>query len=304
MENIKTHLDSIKPKLSVVIGANNAQATISECLTVVRNQLNGQGVEIIVVDNSTDGTAEIVSNQFPDVKLIRSPESNFIPELWEIGISQGTSDIVAITTAHFVPGKNWIAGILKTHEKSYVGIGGAIENDEIGGLIEWAIYFCRYSSFMLPFPEASVKDFAGDNASYKRWALDRCKHVRDNGFWEPFVHAELLKNGQELLLTPTIVVYHKKSFSLLGFMKQRFWHGRQFGGTRASGLNSIWRLIYILLSPLIPIMYLSRITRRILVKKRHLGKYLLSLPILVLFLLSWATGELSGYLWRSESKKW
>ena len=146
-----------------------------------------------------------------------------------------------------------------------------------------------------------MKDLAGDNASYKRWALDRCKDVRRNGFWEPLVHAELLKDGLELRVTPNIVVYHKKSFSLLGFMKQRFWHGRQFGSARTLNLSGIWRLIYILLSPLIPVVFLSRITRRVLTKSRHIGKFLLSLLILILFLLSWATGELTGYLWRSEN---
>ena len=284
-----------------MIGANNARASIGECLTALESQRNSPEVEIIVMDNSTDGTADIINKQFLNLKLIRSPESRFIPELWEIGINQSVGEIIAITTAHCVPEKNWIEEILRAHESPQVGIGGAIENDGSAGLIEWAIYFCRYSPYMLPFAAGTAKEIPGDNASYKRWALDRCKHVRRNGFWEPFVHAELLKEGLLLLMTPTIVVYHKKSFSLLGFMKQRFWHGRQFGSARASNLSGIWRVIYILLSPLIPVVFLSRITQQILTKRRHIGKFLLSLPILVLFLLSWATGELSGYLWRSRN---
>ncbi len=289
------------PRLSIVIASHNACSSVGQCLAILESQRNGREVEIIVVDNSTDGTEEIVTERFPRVKLIRSPESNFIPVLWEIGINQSSGEIIAITTAHFIPQKDWTDEILKAHDSKFVGIGGAIENDEEAGLVEWAIYFCRYSAYMLPFSEAPVKDLAGDNASYKRWALDYCKDVRLNGFWEPFVHAELLKNGLELRLTPTIVVHHKKSFSLLGFMKQRFWHGRQFGSARASSLSGIWRIVYIVLSPLIPFVFLSRITRRVLTKRRRIGKLLLSLPILMLFLLSWSAGELTGYLWRKES---
>jgi glycosyltransferase involved in cell wall biosynthesis len=291
------------PKLSIVIGANNARASIRECLTVLNHQAQGRPVEIIVVDNSTDGTAEIVSKQFPHLKLVRSPESSFIPELWEVGMRESRGEIVAITTAHCVPHKNWIEEVIKAHESPYSGIGGAIENDQSAGPIDWAIYFCRYSLYMLPFKERFVEDFAGDNASYKRWAVDQCTQVRRNGFWEPFVHAELVKAGLKLFVTPNIVVDHKRSFTLPGFMNQRFWHGKQFGSERASRLSGLQRLLYILASPLIPFLFLLRISRRVLAKKKHVEKYLMTLPILMLFLISWAIGEMSGYLWIAETRK-
>ena len=48
-----------------------------------------------------------------------------------------------------------------------------------GDLVSWAIYFCRYSRYMLPLKEALVDDFAADNASYKRSILDRYQTVRE-----------------------------------------------------------------------------------------------------------------------------
>lgn len=293
----------MKPKLSVVIASHNARYSASECLSELESQRKGREFEIIVVDNSTDGTDAIITSRFPGVKFIKSLESNFIPELWEIGVSQSSGEIIAITTSHFVPQKDWTDEILKAHGSKFAGIGGAVENDERAGLIDWAIYFCRYSAYMLPFSKTTVKDFAGDNASYKRLALECCKDARNNGFWEPEIHAELIKNGLELLITPTIVVYHKKSFNMLGFMKQRFWHGRQFGKDRVLHISDIRRMLYILLSPLIPVVFLSRITRQVLAKRKHRGKFFLSLPILISFLLSWSAGELSGYLFISKNRK-
>jgi glycosyltransferase involved in cell wall biosynthesis len=300
MKDAQTNL--MKPKLSVVIGSQNARNSISQCLNALERQRNGQEVEIIVVDNSTDGTADIVSKQFPGVKLVRPAEDKYMPELWEIGINESAGDVVAITTSHFVPEKNWIAEILKAHQSAYAGIGGAIENDKSAGLVSWAVYFCRYSSYMLPFPEVTVNDFAGDNASYKRSALDRYSEARRKGFWEFFIHNEMRKDGLELLLKPEIVVYHQKSFSLSGFMSQRFWHGRQFGSERASSISLLKRSIYILASPLIPMVFLLRIARRVLDKGKHIQEYLLSLPVLLLFLLSWAAGEFTGYVWPSPKK--
>lgn len=282
--------------LSVVVGSHNARASIEDCLSALIEQRTGDDVEIIVVDNSTDGTAEIIERGFPDVRLVSCPASVLIPELWETGIGRARGDIVAITTAHCVPAKDWIAGMLGAHNGAVAAVGGAIESDENASLVDWAVYFCRYSQYMLPFEEGFAPEIAGDNASYKRAQIDGCREAWRGGFWEPAVHAELRKAGHRLLLTPAVVVYHRRSFDLPGFMKQRFLHGIQFGRDRAARLSGPKRLFYIASSPAIPLVFFFRISRQVLRKRRHTPKYLASLPLLVPFLLAWASGELVGYL--------
>ncbi len=125
--------------------------------------------------------------------------------------------------------------------------------------------------------------------------------MRD-AFWEVFVHQKMRRAGMTLAKTPEVVVYHQKSFTFSGFIKQRFYHGRQFGETRAAKMPVFWRAAMVLLSPTIPLIYLFRITRRIFAKKRNLGKFFASLPILILFLLSWSIGEFNGYLRSSGTK--
>ncbi|MGH9839348.1 MAG: glycosyltransferase family 2 protein [Blastocatellia bacterium] len=88
-----------QPILSVVIGSQNARASIHECLASLESQRNGREIEVVVVDNSTDGTTEIVSSQFPRLKLIKSPPTALMPELWETGIRESAGQIVAITTS-------------------------------------------------------------------------------------------------------------------------------------------------------------------------------------------------------------
>jgi glycosyltransferase involved in cell wall biosynthesis len=297
MEN---NSENKKPKLSVVIASQNAERSVRDCLQATEVQFENGKVEIIVVDNSTDETAEIIKREFPDIKLVPASKEKLIPELWGIGITESTGEYVALTTTHFVPAQNWTKEILKAQEHSFAGVGGAIENDINSGLVSWAVYFCRYSLYMLPFAETEVGDFAADNASYKRIELERVKETMKEGFWETFVHREMIKSGMSLQKKPEIIVYHQKSFTFMGFINQRFSHGKQFGETRASGMAGSRRAAMILLSPLIPLIYLFRITRCVLTKKRNIGKFLLSLPILTLFLLSWSTGEFSGYLLGSE----
>jgi hypothetical protein len=116
------------------------------------------------------------------------------------------------------------------------------------------------------------------------------------------IHAEFRKRGLSLSLNPAIVVTHKRSFGLPDFFSQRFRHGRQFGRARVANLSGPRRLAYIVLSPLIPVIFLSRIARQVLTKKTRFGKFLLSLPILTLFLFGWAAGELIGYLTGPEMR--
>ena len=285
-----------EPNLSIVVASQNAQQTVIECLLELKNQCKLNEIEIIVVDNSSDETKEIIKEKFTEIKLIEAAKGKLIPELWGIGISHCSGKLVALTTTHFVPSKDWAQAIIKAHISNYSGIGGAIENAAHADLVSWAIYFCRYSRYMLPFKQELVSDFAADNASYKLADLERVKDSMKDGFWEVFVHQAMLNEKMLLALTPDIVVYHQKSFTFSGFINQRFWHGKQFGSQRSQNISGFKRICLILLSPLIPFLYLYRISKRVLARKKNVAKYLLSLPILFLFLVSWSIGEFSGYI--------
>ena len=286
-------------KVSIVVASHRAGlgTNVLRCLKALEGISETKTTEVIVVDNSRDGTSETIAQRFPQIRLIRAPKQKLIPHLWELGIRQASGDIVAITTGDFVPEKDWVEQILKAHEGThYSGIGGAIENEPGSGIVSRAIYFCRYSAYMLPLEKSRVKDFAADNASYKRSVLQRYGAMRRHGFWESAIHAQMTRDGLELLLTPNIVVCHHKSFSFLGFMKQRFLHGRRYGADRAKDFSTIRRQLYILVSPLIPIVFLWRITRQVIAKKRNIAEYLSAVPVMFLFLLGWSAGELIGYL--------
>jgi len=288
------------PKLSVVVASQNASHSVGDCLRSLEKQLSNGAIEIVVIDNSTDKTREIIEREFPSVKLVKAPNDKLIPELWGIGINESVGEFVALTTSHFVASENWTSEILRAQQQPHAGIGGAIENEERAGIVSWAVYFCRYSPYMLPFGQTEVEDFAADNASYKRCDLERVKNTMRDGFWETFVHKEMLKKGMSLLKTPDIVTFHQKSFTFAGFMNQRFWHGRQFGEARSAEMPAARRAVFVLLSPAIPLIYLARITRRVFDKKRNVGKFVMSLPVLTMFLLSWSLGEFTGYLKRSS----
>jgi hypothetical protein len=64
------------PDLSVVVVSWNTRDDLRACLRSTLDGLAGIAGEVIVVDNaSSDGSAEMVAAEFPEVRLVRSPEN-------------------------------------------------------------------------------------------------------------------------------------------------------------------------------------------------------------------------------------
>jgi GT2 family glycosyltransferase len=64
------------PILSVLIVTYQSSHEIGECLASIPREIGGRRVEVIVADNfSTDGTADFVAANFPDVRLLALPEN-------------------------------------------------------------------------------------------------------------------------------------------------------------------------------------------------------------------------------------
>lgn len=279
--------------LSVIVASCNARVSIQDCLESLTRQID-LAVELIVVDNSNDDSADIV-RAFPQVKLLTLPEGALMNELWSAGILQSRGDIVALTTAHCIPAPDWIAQVRAAHAGVAAGVGGAIDGDAKSGLTDWAVCFCRYSRFLPPLSAEEVADIPADNAAYKRAPLFRHEAQWRDGFWEPQLHHALALEGQVLRLAPAMRVHHRHSYGFAGFLRQRFLHGRQYGGWRASTLSPAKRALMLAASPLIPLVLLQRTARRVLGKGGYRVRLIATLPLLAAFFTAWACGEALGY---------
>ena len=56
-------------------------------------------------------------------------------------------------------------------------VGGPVENGRTSGTLDWAIYFSRYLGSMPPLPLGSTRSLPGNNACYKREALDAVAEI-------------------------------------------------------------------------------------------------------------------------------
>jgi hypothetical protein len=285
---------SEQPSLSVVIAAWPTLVGLEDCLEALCGQ-SDSSTECIVV--STVSPPQQLMTRFPWVCWSQAASDSLIPHLWGSGMARSLGDIVAITTAHFTPAPDWIGAIRQAHARWQCwAVGGRIDPPHGATAVSWAIYFLRYSAYLAYRKEQIVPDVAGDNASYKRIALKSLPNLLRDGFWELELHRRLSTEGRGPVFIPGIRVTQRQSFGFWCFLLQRFRHGRQFGQSRAKNWGVIVRLAAGLASPLIPLLFLSKIVLRVLRGGEYFGPFLRAFPALLCFLLAWAAGEACGYL--------
>lgn len=82
-------------KLSIVIVNYNVEYFLEQCLYSVRRALQGIDGEVFVVDNnSVDGSLKMLSQKFPEVKLIANKEN--------VGFSRANNQAIRMSTGEYV----------------------------------------------------------------------------------------------------------------------------------------------------------------------------------------------------------
>ena len=278
---------------SVIIAAWPDLNGLIDCLGSLASQQDA-ATEVLVVGLATF-SAEI-RVRFPWVHWLQGSPNMLVPHLWSIGLNSSRGRIVAITTARFVPARDWLKNIYEAHQRlASPGIGGAIDPPRGHSAKGWAIYFLRYSSYLKYTREQIVDEIAGENASYKRDSLATHREVIADGFWEPDFHRLLRAEGKTLSLVPEIRVTQGTAFGVWCFCRQRFQHGQHFGRMRLRGSSAPVRIARVLTSPLIPAVLLAKIFGRVVANRRYFGRLSFSLPLLLVFVVAWTLGEVFGY---------
>ncbi len=283
-------------RLSIVVAAQEAGRSLRKCLASLSPQLAPAETEVLVVDGSEGESGDKLREAFPSVRFLKLPAGTNVPRLWSAGIAASTGGIIALTIEQCVPEPNWAEQILRAHAAEWPAIGGAIDIQPNAGLTDWAVYFSRYSRHIPPFAPRFLDDLPGDNCSYKRAALDSLGQQMSEGFWETFIHRGMRARGAQLLSDPSILVRYCGSFSWSAFLRRRFQDGRYYAARCAREMSASARLLRTASFLIVPALMLGRIGARVWKNRRYRGKLLVTTPLLVPFLVAWATGECLGYV--------
>jgi glycosyltransferase involved in cell wall biosynthesis len=289
----------VKAMTSVIIATHNVEGVIIECLTRLLAQGPTAELQIIVADSSTDATPLLVEKEFPFVELLHFPESLTLPELRGRGIARAKGHIIAILDAFSMVAPDWLEQLTRAHTmQSNPVIGGSVDlfEAEQQNLLVWAQFLNEYGMFMSPIEEGEIDILPGSNISYKREVLFDGNRPRYMPFWKTFVNSRVKQSGERLWQAPAIKVALLKPVGFVSFFLTRFAHGRCYAGMRCENAGLISRFLRIASTPILPFLLQYRWAKCYWRKKRHRGKFIITLPIQFILFVCWSLGECAGYL--------
>jgi glycosyltransferase involved in cell wall biosynthesis len=293
---------SEKPHLSVIIPSFNSGRTIEACLESLRNQATDKIFEIIVVDSSVDAHIERVAERFPGVRLYRFPERQFPGDALNFGIAKANGEILAFIGADCIADSNWVSETLQAHQSGHAVIGDAVDNGNPESYVGWGHYFCEFNQWMPRSSKRQMEDACC--LSLKRWAFNRFGPFLEGTYCsDTAFNWRLAKEGHKPFFIPSIKVSHINIDSMKAYLKHEIIHGRSFARVRTleQHFSVGRRTVFVLLSPLLPLLLFCRTTRRVFKNRIYLKQFLFSLPLVLLGLSFWSWGEFLGYL--SKPKK-
>lgn len=296
--------------LSVVVTVVDGGETLVRCLAALARQENVPTLEVIIpYDESVKGMAPIVARfpafHFLPIGLVETRRPIDGPagqhELFDrrrsAGLSRARGDIVAIVEDRGVPRPDWAARLVAMHhELPHAVIGGGVENGR-DRTLNWAVYFCDFGRYQLPYAPGPREYVTDVNIGYKRKALDQTRELWKERYHETTVHWALIRSGETLYLSDRFAVDQMRDDLSLGrLVSERVGWGRLFAYTRAREIGGGKRMVLAAMAPVLPLLLFFRLARHQMAKKRTVGKFVAASPAVLLLLAMWSLGEMIGYL--------
>ncbi len=292
------------PSLSIIIPSFNSRATIGRCLQSLFKQQTDKTFEIIVTDSSNDGTGQWIEENFPEVKLMSSPERLYPGGARNLAIAAASANLLACIDADCYAPPNWLDSVWQAHQSGDLAIGGAIGCGNPESWIGWVYYFCEFSHWMPTAPGRHMDDIPAASMTYKRTVFERFgRFVEGTYCSDTLLHWRLARAKQPLKFDPDIVIYHNNPDNLRSLLRHEFFHGRTFGRVRAAdrGFSRWQRWAYALLFPIAALKIFSNVALNNLRTRVYLLHFLKACPLVLLGVSFWAAGEAVGCIWDFQS---
>ena len=279
-------------ELSVIVGSLDATDTVPDCLDALLLSCEGIDAEIIVVDATGEVSARALRQRFPTVRVASRPEGTLVPALWGWGLSEARGRVVAFTIGQCVVGQSWASAMLDGVGSGAVGVGGRIGVRPGTAATGRATFYLRYSAW-LGVPDGPAHEIAGDNAAYDHQALRAIRDHAGDAFWEVEAHARFRALGKTLIVDPGATAWFTDRTGLGTMVARRFAHGRHSGAFRVrSGVRTRWQMV--LGAPLVPLVLLVRVARRVARAPGHAAGFFSSMGAFLVLASAWAAGEAIG----------
>ena len=295
------------PRASIIIPSYNSRDTILDCLRALLTQDPVQPLEIIVVDSSNDGTADLIEAECPEVELVRLPRRTHAGIGRNIGAERARGDILAFTDADCLPAPDWLENVLRnqvstTSQESGEApreaiVAGSIDNGTPESLVGTADWLIEFSNAFPGLPQHDVTFAATANFSLSRELFLSTPGFDDSRTGQDMVFGKLLHElGYRIRFDSKTRVAHRNRVRLLHFFRRQYQLG--YGSAyirRELPLHGHWiAKVPPLVPALLPYRLFQVVKRSLRANRRTVLSLLKTAPLIVAGLGAWTTGFLAG----------
>ncbi len=212
--------------VSCVLSSFNKKRDVRANLLALRRQ-TASPAEVIVVDNcSKDGTAAMIKEEFPEVRLIEMPHSRFgACETFNLGFKAARQELVAILDDDVVLPPNWIACLLERFGRE-PPTTAMITTKVIEPLMPEE-YLHRNDVN----EECYLPTFRGCGTLARRKVLEEAGYYDEKFFIygnERDLAARVLSLGYRILQDPSVVTFHGTPYGIKAGKRSLYYHVRNF----------------------------------------------------------------------------
>jgi len=281
-----------EPTLTVIVPCYNSEHTIRQCLNSIISQRTDVEFDVIVVDSSSDQTAQIVEHEFASVRLIKLDERAFAGVARNLGIRATQAPYCLMIDSDCVAESDLIERAMARHrEDNYAAVGGSLANGTPGSISGTIGYLIEFKEFMPSTPMRLVQSVPTANVTYRRETLERYGCF-DEVMWlaeDILLHWKMFQAGERILFDPSIKVQHLNKTGWRQVLYYQIDLGRFSAIARKRG--GLAGGILLKFPPLILLMPFARLLRAFTWFAKHDWKVFLR------FLLIWPAYLLAASFW-------
>lgn len=279
--------------VSVIVPAFRGFATIGACLESVTRAATSEHCEIIVVESSGDGSADLVRTQFPQVRLIESSHRLSAGAARNEGFRQARGRLWLCVDQDCEVPEDWITRLVALLGRDGVGAaGGSIAVANPANFAGWCVYFLEFlTHFPSDGPIRHDNFLIGANSGWRPEAIGQ-QAFPDQTLGEDLLASdEIRRNGFAVLYDPSLTVRHHNRSGWGEFLRYCRAMGVAAAGsrTRLGGRSIVVLRRMPALAMGIPFVILPRIGWRLLRSPpRYLLTFLAVLPCCIFGHFVWA----------------
>jgi hypothetical protein len=290
-------MSSERPTISVILTTDRYE-TIRSVVDCLGRQTVTAQVELVILvsDLSSIDPNEAGFNRFAAVRVVEIGPIERFAEARAAGVRAASAPIVVIGETHSYPHPGWAEALVEAHKGPWAIVAPGFGNANPGGALSWAIFLLDYGRWLGGLPPGEISMAPTHNAAYKRELLLQL----GSGLEAVLAHGDLITEhfdaqGHYRYFEPAARIDHLNISRPGPWLHERFLFGRLIAGRRMQRWPWPKRLMYLVGSPLIPAVVLSRLRKGLNEARRQVRLPAGTFPAIFVAAFVSAIGEAVGY---------